>query len=106
MAESCQGQRTAFTCKDRIQDLEATYSSDVVQDAMNLEIHLIEGFLHMQDMLTCHLDEAAAMSPEDSEQTPNRDRREPTNVITCLYATPDPRLSVGLPTGHQCRRGL
>src|ERR1700755_944945 len=43
----------------------------------------------------------------DTEQTPNRDRRrKPTAVITRLYATPDPRFSVGLQTGHQCRRGL
>lgn len=42
-----------------------------------------------------------------TEQTPNRDRRrKPANVITRLYATPDPRFSVGLGTGHQCRRGL
>jgi hypothetical protein len=43
----------------------------------------------------------------DTEQTPNRDRRRKlTNVITRLYATPDPRFSVGLQTEHQCRRGL
>src|ERR1700691_5968379 len=43
----------------------------------------------------------------DTEQTPNRDRcRKPAAVITRLYATPDPRLSVALQTGHQCRRGL
>src|ERR1039458_7939641 len=43
----------------------------------------------------------------DTEQTPNRDRcRKPAAVITRLYATPDPRFSVGLQTGHQCRRGL
>jgi hypothetical protein len=33
----------------------------------------------------------------DTEQTPNRDRRrKPAAVITRLYATPDPRLSLGL----------
>jgi hypothetical protein len=43
----------------------------------------------------------------DTDQTPNRDRRrKPANVITRLYATPDPRFTVGLRTGHQCRRGL
>jgi hypothetical protein len=32
----------------------------------------------------------------DTEQTPNRDRRrKPTNVITHLYATPDPRFRPG-----------
>ena len=43
----------------------------------------------------------------DTDQTPNRDRRrKPANVITRLYATPDPRFSVGLQIEHQCRRGL
>ena len=33
----------------------------------------------------------------DTEQTLNRDRRrKPTDVITRLYATPDPRFSAGL----------
>ena len=43
----------------------------------------------------------------DTEQTSNRDRcRNPAAVITHLYATPDPRFSIGLRIGHQCRRGL
>src|ERR1700693_5518993 len=33
---------------------------------MNLKIHLVQGLLHMQDVLSCHLDQAAAMSPERS----------------------------------------
>jgi hypothetical protein len=31
---------------------------------MNLEIHLIKRFLHVQHMLCRHLDETAAVSPE------------------------------------------
>src|ERR1700730_4079133 len=31
----------------------------------------------------------------NAEQTPNRDRRPKTVVITHLYATPDPRFSTG-----------
>src|SRR5450631_3172531 len=42
----------------------------------------------------------------DTEQTPNRDRRrKPAAVITRLYATPGPRLSVGLQTGTNVGAG-
>jgi hypothetical protein len=33
---------------------------------MNLKVHLIQSLLHMQDVLGCHLNQAAAMSPERS----------------------------------------
>src|ERR1017187_4846851 len=42
----------------------------------------------------------------DTEQTPNRDRRrKPAAVITRLYATPDPRFSVGLKPGTNVGAG-
>src|ERR1700681_3067821 len=66
MAEPHQGQGISFTRKDRIQDLEATDSRDVVKNAVNLKVHLIQSLLHMQDVLGCHLNQAAAMSPERS----------------------------------------
>src|SRR5580700_993716 len=69
MAESCQSQRISFAHRDRIQDLEATDSSDVVQYTMNLQVHLVESLLHMQDVFSCHLDQAAAMSPKRSYGT-------------------------------------
>jgi hypothetical protein len=36
---------------------------------MNLKVHLVESLLHMQDVLSCHLDQAAAMSPKRSYGT-------------------------------------
>src|ERR1700722_17068249 len=66
MAESSQGQRISFACKDLIQDLETDHSSDVVQDAMNLKVHGVQGLLHVQDVLGGHLNQVAAMSPERS----------------------------------------
>src|SRR5271170_2390699 len=66
MAEPRQGQGISFARKDRIQDLEATDSCDVVKNAVNLKVHLIQSLLHVQDVLGCHLNQAAAMSPERS----------------------------------------
>src|ERR1035438_8371079 len=64
MAEPRQGERISFARKDRIQNLEATDSRDVVKDAMNLKVHLVQSLLHVQDVLGRHLNQAAAMSPE------------------------------------------
>src|ERR1700732_222458 len=66
MAEPRQGQGISFARKDRIQYFEAAGSRDVVKNAMNLKVHLIQSLLHMQDVLGCHLNQAAAMSPERS----------------------------------------
>src|ERR1700682_1172003 len=66
MAEPRQGQGLSFARKNRFQDVEGTDSCDVVQNAVNLKVHLIQSLLHMQDVLGCHLDQAAAMSPERS----------------------------------------
>jgi hypothetical protein len=66
MAEPRQRQGVSFARKDRIQNLEATDSGDVVQNAMNLKVHLVHSLLHRQDVLSCHLNQAAAMSPERS----------------------------------------
>ena len=43
-----------FASEDCIQYPEAAHSGDVVQDAVNLEIHLIKRLLHVQHML-CRL---------------------------------------------------
>jgi hypothetical protein len=64
VAEVRQSEGIPFSGKDGVQNPQATYTSNVVQDAMNLQIHLIESLLHMQDVLCCHLDQTAAMSPK------------------------------------------
>jgi hypothetical protein len=42
MAEPSQGYGISFTSKDHVQYSEATYSGDVIQDTMNLNVHLIK----------------------------------------------------------------
>jgi hypothetical protein len=64
VTEARQSERIPFSGKDGVQNPQTTYTSNVVQNAMNLQIHLIERLLHMQDVLCCHLDQAAAMSPK------------------------------------------
>src|SRR5664279_3119144 len=64
MAEPRQRQGISFAGQDRIQNLETTDSRDVVKNAMNLKVHLVQSLLHVQDVLGCHLNQAAAMSPE------------------------------------------
>src|SRR5271156_67487 len=85
MAEPRQGQRISFARKDRIQNLEATNSRDVVKNAMNLEVHLVQSLLHMQDVLGCHLNQAVAMSPErsngaDESRWPKTGTEQPNRV--------------------------
>jgi hypothetical protein len=70
------GEGASFTGQDRVQDPEATYSSNVVQNSMNLKVHLIQGFLHVQDVLSCHLNQAGAMSPERSHGADESRRSE------------------------------
>jgi hypothetical protein len=64
VAEARQSEGIPFACKDGVEDPHATYTSNVVQDPMNLQIHLIESLLHMQDVLCCNLNQTAAMSPK------------------------------------------
>jgi hypothetical protein len=64
-----------FASEDCVQYPEAAHSGDVVQDAVNLEIHLIKRFLHVQHMLCRHLDQTAAVSPERANSA-DKARRE------------------------------
>ena len=64
VTEASQGQGISFTSEDCVQYPEATQSGDVVQDTVNLEIHLIKRLLHVQHMLYRHLDQTAAVPPE------------------------------------------
>ena len=41
---------------------------------MDLKVHLIKSFLHVQDMLCCHLDQAVAVSPKRTNRA-NESRR-------------------------------
>jgi hypothetical protein len=78
--------------------LTATYSSlapTSIPAASGCNIPSVSNLL--LPLLAICSSEVAARMPGETEQTPNRDRcRKPANVITCLYATPDPRFSTGL----------
>src|SRR5262245_4821663 len=54
----------SLTSENRIEDTKSAETSDVAQNPMHLQIHLIQGLLHMHHVLCCHLDETIAMSPE------------------------------------------
>ena len=62
--DRAEGHGISFASEDCVQYPEATQSGDVVQDTVNLEIHLIKRLLHVQDLLCRHLDQTAAVSPE------------------------------------------
>src|SRR5215475_448605 len=51
MTESRQGHGVSLALQDGVKDSESTESGDVVEDTMNLQIHLIERFLDVHDML-------------------------------------------------------
>src|SRR5579859_5382207 len=64
MAKPRQRHRISFAGEYRIQYPQSAESGDVAHYTMDLKIHLIESLLHVQDMLCCHLDQAAAVSPK------------------------------------------
>src|ERR1700754_2107952 len=90
MTESRQGHWISLALQDGVKDPEATESGDVVQDTMNLQIHLIECFLDVHDMLCSHLDQTSAMSPQRADranETGGRklDRSRPTECRYCNH---------------------
>jgi hypothetical protein len=88
--------------QDCIQYPEATHSGDVVEDAMNLEIHLLKRFLHVQNMLCCHLDQTAAVSPERADSTDEPRRTETGTQQTHRMEVLKPLAvgDVGFPAGN------
>jgi hypothetical protein len=54
---------------------------------MNLKIHLVESFLHMQDVFCRHLDQAAAMSHNDriAQIAPGGRKLARNNPTECKY---------------------
>lgn len=47
VAETSQKKRISLSCEDGIEYLETADACDVIQDTMNLKVHLIQGLLHM-----------------------------------------------------------
>jgi hypothetical protein len=64
MTQLCQCDSIALAGEDRIHDAKATEASDIAQHPMYLQIHLVQGLLHMHHVLGGHLDQTIPMSPE------------------------------------------
>jgi hypothetical protein len=91
-----------FASEDCIQYPEAAHSGDVVQDAVNLEIHLIKRPLHVQHMLCRHLDKTAAVSPERANRADEASRTEagPQQTHRMEVLKPLAVGHIGLPAGN------
>jgi len=50
MAQTGQREGVALTSDDGADDLEAGLASDVRKEVVKLEVHLLERFLHMEDV--------------------------------------------------------
>ena len=72
------------------------------QDTVNLEIHLIKRFLHVQHMLCRHLDKTAAVSPERANSADEARRTETGTQQTHGMEVLKPLAvgHVGLPAGN------
>ena len=64
MTQLCQCDRISLACEDRIHNAEATEASNIAQYPMYLQIHLVQGLLHMHHVLGGHLDQTIPMSPQ------------------------------------------
>src|SRR5262249_38419727 len=64
MTQLCQCDRISLACEDRIHDAKPAEASDVAQHSMYLQIHLVQGLLHMHHVLGGHLDQTIPVSPE------------------------------------------
>src|SRR3954447_1807375 len=64
MTESCKMNWVTISGQDCVENPKPAQAGDVVQDPMDLQIHLVESFLDVQDMLGRHLNEAASVTPQ------------------------------------------
>src|SRR6266404_4054388 len=69
MTELRQFDRIALARKDGIENRLATGSGDVAEHMMELQVHLTERLLHVQNVLGCHLEQAAAVPPQGTNGT-------------------------------------
>ena len=59
----------SISSKNRIQNAQTAPSGDFAQHLMDLQIHLIERLLNVLRVLTRHLDQTLAVSPERPDRT-------------------------------------
>src|SRR3954453_20051581 len=53
-----------FSGQDGVHDRQAGYSGKVADNVMDLDIHLVESFLHVLDVNSGHPHQALAVSPD------------------------------------------
>src|ERR1700719_1383214 len=68
VAELCQQYRITLTGEDRVQNRLPTGSGDVAQYVVDLQVHLAERLLHMQDVLGGHLQQTGSMPPKGTHR--------------------------------------
>ena len=69
MTELRQFDGIAFAREDGIENGLATDSGDVAKHMVELEVHLAERLLHVQNVLGGHLQQAATMPPQGTKGT-------------------------------------
>ena len=69
MTKSRQFDRIALARKDGIENRLATGSGDIAEHMVELQVHLTERLLHVQDVLGCHLEKAATVPPQGTNGT-------------------------------------
>lgn len=69
IAQTRQPLRISFSCKNSLHNRQAGGSRDIADDMMQLDVHLIERFLHVLNMDCRHLHETLSMSPKGAEST-------------------------------------
>jgi len=64
VAQAGQDEWIALSGDDSAEDLKAGGAGDVGEDVVELEVHLLEGLLHVEDVRGTVLDELGAMAEE------------------------------------------
>src|SRR5882724_8974406 len=102
MTELRQFDGIALAREDRIENRLATGSGDVAEHMVELQVHLAERLLHVQNVLGSHLQQAATVPPQGTKGTdrirwPEARPQQPDRVqiLDPLAVT-----YVALPSGH------
>ena len=67
VAQTGERERVSFTRNDGIQNSQPALAGNVTEDVMHLQVHLTEGLLHVQRMLSRHLNQALPMAPQGTD---------------------------------------
>src|SRR5271165_455092 len=106
MTEGRQFDGIALAREDGIEYGLATGSSDVAEHMVELQVHLAERLLHVQNVLGCHLQQAAGVPPQGTKGTDRLGRPETCPQQSYRMQILDP-LAVGyvtLASGHTLQK--